>query len=54
MSEFLFQGEPPIMLFFFIKKKILVSTTEEEFHEEFDKLLDVLGVKSPFYLVVQV
>ncbi|BFG24717.1 hypothetical protein CerSpe_109910 [Prunus speciosa] len=26
---------------------------EEEFHEEFDKLLDVLGVKSPFYLVVQ-
>ncbi|KAM4100485.1 hypothetical protein ACB094_05G071600 [Castanea mollissima] len=27
--------------------------TEKEFHEEFDKLLDVLGVKSPFYLVVQ-
>ncbi|PQQ00948.1 uncharacterized protein Pyn_40765 [Prunus yedoensis var. nudiflora] len=26
---------------------------EEEFHEEFDRLLDVLGVKSPFYLVVQ-
>ncbi|XP_059641028.1 uncharacterized protein LOC132283137 isoform X2 [Cornus florida] len=27
--------------------------TEKEFHAEFDKLLDVLGVKSPFYLVVQ-
>ncbi|KAF5739072.1 hypothetical protein HS088_TW12G00270 [Tripterygium wilfordii] len=27
--------------------------TEKEFHEEFNKLLDVLGVKSPFYLVVQ-
>ncbi|KAK9281147.1 hypothetical protein L1049_004041 [Liquidambar formosana] len=27
--------------------------TEKEFHEEFDKLLDVLGVKSPFLLVVQ-
>ncbi|KAL4626535.1 hypothetical protein ACB092_05G103700 [Castanea dentata] len=27
--------------------------TEKEFHEEFDKLLDVLGVKSPFFLVVQ-
>uniref|UniRef100_A0A5B6YTR6 AB hydrolase-1 domain-containing protein n=1 Tax=Davidia involucrata TaxID=16924 RepID=A0A5B6YTR6_DAVIN len=27
--------------------------TEKEFHAEFDKLLDVLGIKSPFYLVVQ-
>ncbi|PON90065.1 Epoxide hydrolase-like [Trema orientale] len=27
--------------------------TEKEFHDELDKLLDVLGVKSPFYLVVQ-
>ncbi|XP_057968077.1 uncharacterized protein LOC131157744 [Malania oleifera] len=27
--------------------------TEKEFHDEFDKLLDVLGVKSPFLLVVQ-
>ncbi|KAF8400605.1 hypothetical protein HHK36_013904 [Tetracentron sinense] len=27
--------------------------TEEEFHVEFDKLLEVLGVKSPFLLVVQ-
>ena len=27
---------------------------EKEFHEEFDRLLDVLGVKSPFCLVVQV
>ncbi|KAF8011633.1 hypothetical protein BT93_J2039 [Corymbia citriodora subsp. variegata] len=27
--------------------------TEKEFHEELDKLLDVLGVKSPFFLVVQ-
>ncbi|GMN49978.1 hypothetical protein TIFTF001_019152 [Ficus carica] len=27
--------------------------TEKEFHEALDKLLDVLGVKSPFYLVVQ-
>ncbi|KAL3721109.1 hypothetical protein ACJRO7_005866 [Eucalyptus globulus] len=27
--------------------------TEKEFHEEFDKLLDVLGVTSPFFLVVQ-
>ncbi|XP_012073134.1 cis-3-alkyl-4-alkyloxetan-2-one decarboxylase isoform X2 [Jatropha curcas] len=27
--------------------------TEKEFHEEFDRLLDVLGVKSPFFLVVQ-
>ncbi|XP_028057602.1 uncharacterized protein LOC114261530 [Camellia sinensis] len=27
--------------------------TEKEFHDEFGKLLDVLGVKSPFYLVVQ-
>ncbi|TQD73965.1 hypothetical protein C1H46_040504 [Malus baccata] len=26
---------------------------EEEFHKEFDKLLDKLRVKSPFYLVVQ-
>lgn len=53
MSKFLFYGEPPIMLFSFLKK-ILFSTTEEEFHEEFEKLLDVLGVKSPFYLVIQV
>ena len=30
------------------------TVTEKEFHEEFDKLLDVLGVKSPFFLVVQV
>lgn len=28
--------------------------TEKEFHDEFDRLLDVLGVTSPFYLVVQV
>lgn len=27
--------------------------TEKEFHDEFDRLLDVLGVTSPFYLVVQ-
>ncbi|PIA25257.1 hypothetical protein AQUCO_12000004v1 [Aquilegia coerulea] len=27
--------------------------TEEEFHVEFDKLLQVLGVESPFFLVVQ-
>ncbi|KAG2729359.1 hypothetical protein I3843_01G241600 [Carya illinoinensis] len=27
--------------------------TEKEFHEEFDRLLDVLGVESPFFLVVQ-
>ncbi|KAL2479071.1 alpha/beta-hydrolase superfamily protein [Forsythia ovata] len=27
--------------------------TEKEFHEAFDKLLDVLGVASPFFLVVQ-
>ncbi|CAK7356950.1 unnamed protein product [Dovyalis caffra] len=27
--------------------------TEKEFHEELDNLLDVLGVKSPFFLVVQ-
>ncbi|XP_048139240.1 cis-3-alkyl-4-alkyloxetan-2-one decarboxylase isoform X3 [Rhodamnia argentea] len=27
--------------------------TEKEFHEELDRLLDVLGVKSPFFLVVQ-
>ncbi|XP_034696097.1 cis-3-alkyl-4-alkyloxetan-2-one decarboxylase isoform X1 [Vitis riparia] len=27
--------------------------TEKEFHDEFDKLLDVLEVKSPFLLVVQ-
>lgn len=27
--------------------------TEKEFHEEFDKLLDVLGIKAPFFLVVQ-
>ena len=28
--------------------------TETEFHDGFDKLLDVLGVTSPFFLVVQV
>uniref|UniRef100_A0A2P2LNK2 Hydrolase n=1 Tax=Rhizophora mucronata TaxID=61149 RepID=A0A2P2LNK2_RHIMU len=28
--------------------------TEKEFHEELDKLLDVLDVKSPFFLVTQV
>lgn len=27
--------------------------TEKEFHEEFEKLLEVLGVTSPFFLVVQ-
>ncbi|XP_054780116.1 uncharacterized protein LOC129287876 isoform X2 [Prosopis cineraria] len=27
--------------------------SEKEFHEELDKLLEVLGVKSPFFLVVQ-
>lgn len=27
--------------------------TEKEFHEQFDKLLDVLGITSPFSLVVQ-
>lgn len=27
--------------------------TEKEFHDVFDKLLDTLGVTSPFYLVVQ-
>ncbi|KAM5578675.1 cis-3-alkyl-4-alkyloxetan-2-one decarboxylase [Rosa sericea] len=27
--------------------------TEKEFHDEFDRLLEVLGVTSPFYLVVQ-
>ncbi|XP_052182677.1 uncharacterized protein LOC127795192 [Diospyros lotus] len=27
--------------------------TEEEFHAEFDKLLDILGINSPFSLVVQ-
>ncbi|KAK4794398.1 hypothetical protein SAY86_012392 [Trapa natans] len=27
--------------------------TEKEFHEELDKLLDVLGVETPFFLVVQ-
>ncbi|XP_059456827.1 uncharacterized protein LOC132186783 [Corylus avellana] len=27
--------------------------TEKEFHEAFDRLLDVLSVKSPFFLVVQ-
>lgn len=28
--------------------------TEREFHEVFDKLLDTLGITSPFFLVVQV
>lgn len=28
--------------------------TEKEYHEELDKLLDVLGVDSPFNLVIQV
>ena len=28
--------------------------TEKEFHDEFDKLLEVLGVECPFLLVVQV
>ena len=28
--------------------------TEKEFHDELDKLLEVVGVKSPFLLVVQV
>ncbi|XP_058115605.1 uncharacterized protein LOC131258353 isoform X3 [Magnolia sinica] len=27
--------------------------TEKEFHEEFDKLLEVLSIKSPFFLVAQ-
>ncbi|CAH9088505.1 unnamed protein product [Cuscuta europaea] len=27
--------------------------TEKEFHDQFDKLLDVLGISFPFYLVVQ-
>ncbi|XP_010250215.1 PREDICTED: uncharacterized protein LOC104592505 [Nelumbo nucifera] len=27
--------------------------TEQEFHVEFDKLLEVLGIESPFFLVVQ-
>lgn len=27
---------------------------EKEFHEQFDKLLTVLGITSPFFLVVQV
>ncbi|GFY96941.1 alpha/beta-Hydrolases superfamily protein [Actinidia rufa] len=27
--------------------------TEKEFHAEFDKLLEVLGIKTPFFLVVQ-
>ncbi|OWM81849.1 hypothetical protein CDL15_Pgr007887 [Punica granatum] len=27
--------------------------TEKEFHEELDRLLEVLGIKSPFFLVVQ-
>ncbi|RAL43246.1 hypothetical protein DM860_015136 [Cuscuta australis] len=27
--------------------------TEKEFHEQFDKLLDVLGITAPFFLVVQ-
>lgn len=32
----------------------IFSVTEKEFHEEFDKLLVALDVKSPFFLVVQV
>lgn len=32
----------------------LLTASEKEFHDEFDKLLDVLEVKSPFLLVVQV
>lgn len=43
----------PIQCSFFLFK-IYVSITEKEFHDEFDRLLDVLGVTSPFYLVVQV
>lgn len=43
-------------------KKLFIDTslmhkptvTEKEFHDEFDKLLEVLGVSSPFLLVVQV
>lgn len=31
-----------------------VVFTEKEFHEEFSKLLNVLDVKSPFFLVTQV
>ncbi|PKA51476.1 hypothetical protein AXF42_Ash002841 [Apostasia shenzhenica] len=29
------------------------SYTEEEFHKEFDNLLDVLNISSPFFLVIQ-
>ena len=32
----------------------LLTVSEKEFHDEFDKLLDKLEVKSPFLLVVQV
>lgn len=28
--------------------------SEKEYHEAFDKLLDTLEIKSPFFLVVQV
>lgn len=31
-----------------------ILLAEKEFHEEFEKLLEVLGVTSPFFLVVQV
>lgn len=31
-----------------------VVFTEKEFHEEFSKLLNVLDVKTPFFLVTQV
>lgn len=47
------------MIFFFLYRAHISnlnvsSFTEKEFHEEFDRLLDVLDVRSPFFLVVQV
>ena len=32
----------------------VLSITEKEFHEALDKLIEVLEVRSPFFLVVQV
>jgi len=47
------------MIFFFLYRAHIYnlnvsSFTEKEFHEELDRLLDVLDVRSPFFLVVQV
>lgn len=37
-----------------ILQQFFNNLTEIEFHKELDKLLDVLEVDGPFYLVVQV